>query len=142
MSGFGVQVIGQTEKALNAILARELEGSGITEAQWIALTLTVTSDGTLTGDELAERIAGVLKVDRAVARERITELNAADLVATGHDNTVSATERGRAQWGEVRTATTRIADGLWGDLPEEDLATAGRVLTTVLGRANALLSIA
>lgn len=142
MSGFGVQVIGQTEKALNAILARELEGSGITEAQWIALTLTVTSDGTLTGDELVERIAGVLKVDRAVARERVTELNAADLVATGYDNTVSATERGRAQWGEVRTATTRIADGLWGDLPEEDLATAGRVLTTVLGRANALLSIA
>jgi hypothetical protein len=28
---------------------------------------------------------------------------------------------------------------LWGDLPEADLATAGRVLGTVLDRANAAL---
>jgi hypothetical protein len=29
---------------------------------------------------------------------------------------------------------------MWGDLPEEDLATTGRVLSTILERANAELA--
>jgi hypothetical protein len=29
---------------------------------------------------------------------------------------------------------------MWGDLPDQDLAAAGRVLTTVLERANAELA--
>jgi hypothetical protein len=40
---FGAQVLGQTEKALNAILARQLAGTGLTEPQWVTLTLTVVS---------------------------------------------------------------------------------------------------
>jgi hypothetical protein len=37
------RIIGQTEKTLNAILDRQLDGTGLTEAQWVILTLTVTS---------------------------------------------------------------------------------------------------
>jgi hypothetical protein len=44
--------------------------------------------------------------------------------------------------GEVRTAVTQITERLWGDVPAEDLATAGRVLSTVLARANAELAAA
>lgn len=36
---FGPQLIGRTEKALNALLDRELSGTGLTEPQWVALTL-------------------------------------------------------------------------------------------------------
>jgi hypothetical protein len=35
---------------------------------------------------------------------------------------------------------TEITQRLWGDLPAEDLAIAGRVLGTVLVRANAELA--
>lgn len=35
---FGTRLIGQTEKALNAILNRELEGTGVTEPQWVTLS--------------------------------------------------------------------------------------------------------
>jgi hypothetical protein len=87
-----------TEKALNAILNRQLAGTGLTEPQWVTLTLTVASGGTLDRDELVARVAGVLKVSEAEAQ---------------------ATQR------------------LWGDLPADDLATAGRVLSIVLARANA-----
>jgi hypothetical protein len=64
---FGTPVIGQTEKALNAILARQLAGTGLTEPQWVTLTLTVVSGGTLGRHELAGRVAGVLKVSEAEA---------------------------------------------------------------------------
>jgi hypothetical protein len=42
---FGTPVIGQTEKALNAILHRQLAGTSLTEPQWVTLTLTVVSGG-------------------------------------------------------------------------------------------------
>ncbi|MFB4289697.1 MarR family winged helix-turn-helix transcriptional regulator [Nonomuraea sp. ATR24] len=139
---FGPQVIGQTEKALNTLLERQLAGTSITEPQWVTLTLTVVSNGTLSGDALAERISHSLKVDQATAHQRIVELTAANLVRTSQDGIVEATEDGRAQWNQVRAAIARITEKLWGDLPEEELATAGRVLNTVLSRANTLLSAA
>ncbi len=32
---FGTQIIGQTEKALNALLDQQLPGTGLTEPQWV-----------------------------------------------------------------------------------------------------------
>ena len=47
---------------------------------------------------------------------------------------------GRQLHGRVRTAVADIAQRLRGDLAAEDLATAARVLSTVLARANQELS--
>jgi DNA-binding MarR family transcriptional regulator len=124
------QVIGQTEKALNAILERQLAGTDITEPQWVALTLTVVSGG-LPADALVERVSSVLKIEQSAAGRRIAELVAANLVHTTPDGTTEATEHGKARWTHVRAAITQITERLWGDLPEQDLATAGRVLNTV-----------
>src|SRR5712691_11433766 len=77
---FGTQVIGQTEKALNAILDRQLAGTGLTEPQWVTLTLTVVSGGAVDRDQLVSRVAGALKVGEAEARARIAELVAAQLL--------------------------------------------------------------
>ena len=137
---FGTALIGQTEKALNAILERQLAGTAITEPQWVALTLTVVNDGAVGGGPLVQRIAGVLKVDPAVARQRLAELAAAGLVHTTPDGVVEATDEGRATWYGVRAGIDRIVERLWGDLPDADLATAGRVLSTVLVRAYDLLA--
>src|ERR1051325_10443441 len=94
---FGAQLIGRTEKALNAILGRSLADRGITEPQWVALTLTVSGDG-------AARIAEALRVSESVARERLGELAAAGLVSSSH----AVTERGLALWRDVRAETGRI----------------------------------
>jgi hypothetical protein len=139
---FSTPIIGQTEKALNAILHRKLAGTGLTEPQWVTLTLTVASGGTLDRDQLLARVAGALKVSDTEAQARITELTAAQLLQApdGNGSPVKPTDAGQQLHGEIRTAVTQITQRLWGDLPAEDLATAGRVLSTVLARANAELA--
>jgi hypothetical protein len=142
---FSAPVLGQTEKALNAILDRQLAGTGLTEPQWVTLTLTVTvaNGGTVDRDQLIGRVAGALKVSEAEAEAHIAELAAAQLVqAGGGEGSLTVTDAGQQLHGQIRSAVTEITQRLWGDLPSEDLATAGRVLTTVLARANAELALA
>jgi DNA-binding MarR family transcriptional regulator len=143
-STFGTPIIGQTEKALNAILNRQLAGTGLTEPQWVILTLTVMSGGAIDHDELTDRVAGVLKVSEAEAQARIAELAAAQLleVPDGGGSPVKVTDAGQQLHARVRTTVTDITQRLWGDLPADELATAGRVLSTVLARANAELAAA
>ena len=53
---------------------------------------------------------------------------------------VRFTAAGAQVFGQIRGATTEITKRLWGDLPAEDLATAGRVLSIITERANAELA--
>ena len=135
---FGTQLIGQTEKALNAILERLLEGTHLTEPQWVTLTLTVMSGGAVDRDELVRRVAGAVKVSADEAQARIGELAAAQLVdaADEEGSQVRVTDAGRELQSRIRTEAGEITERLWGDLPAEDLTTAARVLGTVLNRAS------
>ena len=139
---FGTQVIGQTEKALNAILHELLDGTGLTEPHWVTLTLTVVSGGAADRDELIRRVAGALKVSDAQASALISELAAKQLVNVPDSaaSPVTVTDTGQKLHTKVRAAITQITERLWGDLPADDLATAGRVLTIVTARANAELA--
>jgi DNA-binding MarR family transcriptional regulator len=137
---FGTALIGQTEKALNAILDRQLAGTGITEPQWVTLTLTVVGGGAIDRAELIHRVSGATQFSQASVAERITELTAAGFLCDDGDGRVQVTDEGQRRWTQVRAAIGPIAQGLWSDLPAEDLAAAGRVLSTVLGRANAVLA--
>jgi hypothetical protein len=65
------RVIGQAEKTLNAILDRQLAGTGLTEPQWVILTLAVTSGGTAERDQFTRMVAGALKISEAEARARV-----------------------------------------------------------------------
>jgi DNA-binding MarR family transcriptional regulator len=138
---FGTQIIGQTENALNAILDRELDGTGLTEPQWVTLSIAVASGGSVESAALANRVATALKISDAQARKRIDELAAAGLLTAGTGAPAArVTNAGNQLHGRVRAAITDITDRLWGDLSAEDRATAGRVLATVLERANAELA--
>lgn len=64
---FSAQIIGQAEKTLNVILGQLLAGTGLTEPQWVALTLTAASDGTAGRDQLTGRVA---VLSRSVRRRR------------------------------------------------------------------------
>jgi hypothetical protein len=70
---FGAALIGQTEKTLNAILDRQLAGTGITEPQWVTLTLTVVGGGTIDRAERIRQVSGATKFSEASVAERITE---------------------------------------------------------------------
>ncbi len=135
------RVIGQAEKTMNAILDRLLAGPGLTEAQWITLTLTAGGAGAAGRGQLVAEVAGGLKTDTARAQAHVASLAAAGLVQDpGDDSPVRLTAAGEQVYGQIRAATTQVTQRLWGDLPAEDLATAGRVLTIITERASAELT--
>jgi DNA-binding MarR family transcriptional regulator len=139
---FSTQLIGQTEKTLNAILGRLLAGTGLTEPQWVTLTLAVRSSGTADLIAFARRLADALKISDADARARIDELAAAGLLVVPDvaGSPVRVTDAGSQLHRRIRSAVVEITERMWGDVPPDDLAAAGRVLATVLERANAELA--
>jgi DNA-binding MarR family transcriptional regulator len=144
------QLIGQTEKTLNAILDRLLDGT-VSEAQWVALVLIAGTGGTADRDEFTSRVAQALKADRQTAAYHVGQLAAKGLVlaspeegsAIAHTeagSSVTLTEAGQQLVGRVRKQVGDVTGRLWGDLPRSDLDVAGRVLSTVLERAEADLA--
>jgi hypothetical protein len=140
---FSAQVLGQTEKALNAILDRHLAGTGLTEPQWVTLRLAVMSDDTLDRHHFARRVTGGLKISDAEAQAHVDELAAAQLLQLdGDQSPVTVTDAGHQLHSQILTTITPLTRRLWGDLPAEDLAAAGRVLSIILQRADAELAAA
>jgi len=135
------QLIGQTEKAMNAILGRLLAGA-VSEPQWVALVLIAGSGGTADRDDFTSRVAHALKADRQTAAYHVGELASKGLVLTAPaaGSTVTLTEAGRHLVSRIRKQTSDVTERLWGDLPQPDLDVAGRVLSTVLERAEADLA--
>jgi hypothetical protein len=138
---FSPRVIGQAEKTLNAILGRQLAGTGLTEPRWVILTLAVTGGGTAGRDQFTRMVADALKISETEARAHIAGMvTARQLQVTGEVPAVTATGAARQLHSRILTAIAGITQRLWGDLPAEDLATAGRVLAIVTERANAELA--
>jgi len=135
------QVIGQAEKTLNAILDRLLAGPGLTEAQWITLTLTAAGGGAGGRGQLVTQVAHGLKIDEARARAHLDSLADRGLVRDSGDAApVRLTAAGEQVHGQIRAAATQVTERLWGDLPAADLDTAGRVLSIITDRAGAELA--
>ena len=133
------RVIGQAEKTLNAILARQLAGTGLTEPEWVILTLAATSGEPPGRDQFTRTVADALKISEAGARARIGAMvTAQQLQITGEGVTVTGAALQVHE--RIRAATAGITQQLWGDLPAGDLATAGRVLAIITERANAELA--
>ena len=135
------RVIGQAEKTLNAILGRQLAGTGLTEPQWVILTLAVTGGGAAERDRFTGMVADTLKISEAEAAARVGDMvTARQLTITDQGSAVTVTGAAQQLHSRIRTAITEITQRLWGDLPAEDLATAGRVLAIITERANAELA--
>jgi hypothetical protein len=53
---------------------------------------------------------------------------------------LTVTDTAQQLHSRIRTTIAEITQRLWGDLPAEDLATAGRVLSIITERASAELA--
>jgi hypothetical protein len=133
------QLLGQTEKALNAILARLLADSGLIEPEWVTLSIAVTADEPVGRQQLTSRVAGVLKCGDDEAYAHIAALAERGFLALD-DNVISVTEAGRTFRSSVAARTAEVTQRLWGDLPAEDLNVAAGVLSTVLSRVEGELA--
>jgi hypothetical protein len=129
---FGPQLIGETEKTLNALLRRFLEGTGLTEPQWVTLRLADLLEGGVDGHGLAAAVA-----DRAQFRnsaDLVSELTGRDLLEDGR-----LTSAGRSLLATVQNTITIATTPIWDHLPDDDVAAAARVLNEVVSRARAVL---
>ncbi|MCX4593963.1 MarR family transcriptional regulator [Streptomyces sp. NBC_01549] len=134
------QVIGLAHYASRAALETVLARVGSTFNQSVALRAVSDQGGTLERGRLVGRLTGALKIEESVAEETVEEMTALKLLAETDAELVSLTEHGRKVFEEIRTGGNEIAARLYADIPAEDLATAGRVLTLLTERANAVLA--
>jgi DNA-binding MarR family transcriptional regulator len=134
---FNTQVIGQAEGALGAILNPVLAPTGTTPLQWFVLTVAAGSNGTAS----RARVAGARKVDPAQVQAAIAELAGAGLLELPDEGAaLRLTAEGQARVQGIRSTLGEITARIFGGIPAEDLALAGRVLTAVTEHANAELS--
>jgi DNA-binding MarR family transcriptional regulator len=134
---FGTQLIGQTEKTLNAILGRLLTGTAVTEPQWVALQVALARAETTGLAELTSRVATALRIGADEATQHLHALQASGLLTIPGDPAAAVTLTPQAHdlVSRVRAEVAEVTARLWGDLPQPDLALAAQVLSTVLTRA-------
>ncbi|WP_328936525.1 MarR family transcriptional regulator [Streptomyces tauricus] len=125
--------------AARGVLEHVLARHGATFQQQVALRAAVTSDAPQTAEELVAQVQGSLKADPADIRTTLDELLAMRLLVVDGAH-LRPTDAGRALLAAVGAETAPISARIWGGIPAEDLAAAGRVLTHVTERANAELA--
>jgi hypothetical protein len=130
---FGPQLIGETEKALGALLRRFLEGTSLTESQWVTLRLADRLDGSVDANGLVAAVADRAQLSNAA--ELVSELTRRGLVDDGR-----LTSAGREVTTAIQTTIATTTAPIWDGLPDEDVAAATRVLNEILTRARAVLA--
>jgi hypothetical protein len=129
---FGPQLIGETEKTLNAILRRALGGTGLSEPQWVTLRLAdqlpIADD-----DALAAALAARAHFDDAP--QLVGDLSDRRLLARGQ-----LTADGRDLVASVQARIARLTTPIWTDLAGDDVAAAERLLNEIVHRARSVLA--
>ena len=129
---FGPQLIGQTEKALNALLRRALDDR-LSEPQWVTLRLSEQMpEATASNEGLAALVADRARFEDAT--DLVHALTDLGLVAGGRP-----TEAGVATLNEFQGQIAAAGGRIWKDLPVDDVDAATRVLNEVLMRAREAL---
>ena len=129
---FGPQLIGETEKTVNALLRRFLEGTGLTEPQWVTLRLADLLDGRVGAGDLAAAVAD--RAHFADAADLVSGLTDRGLLDDGR-----LTPAGRELTAGVQATIATETAAIWEDLPPDDVAATTRVLNEVVTRARAVL---
>ena len=130
---FGPQLIGETEKTLNALLARYLEAPELTEPLWVTLRVASMLDGTVDGDALAAAVRDRAHFDDAA--QLVDGLTARALLDDGH-----LSSAGRELLDRVQAAIADDTRVIFGDLSDDDVAATERVLNEIATRARVVLA--
>ncbi|MEU6386080.1 MarR family transcriptional regulator [Streptomyces bauhiniae] len=135
----GARDLALAHYAARGVLERVLARHGMTFQQQVALRAAVTAEAPQTPDALAAQVQHSLKADPAGIRVTLDELLTRHLLAEEGAHLLP-TDAGRELMATIAEETAPISARVWGGIPAEDLAAAGRVLTLVTERANAELA--
>ncbi|MGV9697812.1 MarR family transcriptional regulator [Streptomyces sp. NPDC003470] len=125
--------------AARGVLEHVLARHGITFQQQITLRAALTADAPRTPDDLVAEVRNSLKADPAAIRATLDELLAKQLLVADGTHLLP-TDAGRELTAAVGAETAPVSARIWGGIPAEDLAAAGRVLALVKKRADAELA--
>ncbi|MER5475797.1 MarR family transcriptional regulator [Streptomyces sp. NPDC002734] len=132
------RVLGLAHYAARGVLERVLARHGLTFQQQVVLRAAVTADSPPTADDLVAQVQGSLKADEADVRAALGDLVTRRLlVADGAYP--RPTDAGRELLAATAAEVAPVSARIWGGIPAEDLAAAGRVLALVTQRAEAEL---
>ncbi|GAA3015446.1 hypothetical protein GCM10020229_28280 [Kitasatospora albolonga] len=128
--------------AARAVLEGMLERHGTTFQQNVTLRVAVVAGGSVTREHLTAEVTGSLKATPSEVASVIDELATAGLLAPdpADEDLLHLTPAGRTLYDTAAAEGAAYSARIWGDIPAEDLAAAGRVLTLVAARANAELA--
>ncbi|PVE98218.1 hypothetical protein [Microbacterium sp. TPD7012] len=129
MLPFGSQLIGQTEKALNALLRTVLVDRQLSEREWVALRLTSQFDGP---DALAETIRD--RAQFADAADLLSGLERRGLIV---DDALSVA--GADLVDEIGREIRALTEPIWAGIDAADAEAAARALRSVLAQTTMLL---
>lgn len=135
----GSRALGLAHYAARGVLERVLARHGATFQQQVALRAAITTDAPRTPDDLIAQVQDSLKAEPADIRATLDELLAKHLLIMDGAH-LRPTDAGRELFAAVGAETASITARVWGGIPAEDLAAAGRVLALVTERANAELA--
>ncbi|MEU5426228.1 MarR family transcriptional regulator [Streptomyces olivoreticuli] len=133
------RALGLAHYAARGVLEHVLAWHGVTFQQQVALRAAITTNAPRTPDDLIAQVQGSLKADPADIRATLDELLVRQLLITDGTH-LRPTDAGRELLAAVGAETAPITARVWGGIPAEDLAAAGRVLALVAERANAELA--
>lgn len=133
------RLLGLAHYAARGVLEHVLARHGLTFQQQVVLRTVLTADGPPTADDVVAQVRHTLKADPAEVRVTLDGLLTRRLLVADGEHlrpTEAAREVTAAAGAEVAPVSARI----WGGIPAEDLAAAGRVLALVTERADAELA--
>ena len=133
------RMLGLAHYAARAVLESVLVRHGVGFQQQITLRPVALAAGPVDRGRLAADTAAALKVDEDSVQGTVDELITAGLLGTDASD-VRITDAGRELFERITKETSAATTRVWGDIPEEDLLAAGRVLTLVTERADAELA--
>ncbi|MFI7407310.1 MarR family transcriptional regulator [Streptomyces sp. NPDC049627] len=134
------RVIALAHYASRALLENVLTRHGATFQQSVTLRLVTVAGEPIEREQLVDGVVGALKIGATEAHSVVDELIAAGLLAPQGPSRVRITDDGRELYDRTGTETAPVTARIYADIPAEDLATAGRVLTLITDRADAELA--
>ncbi|XUM01785.1 MarR family transcriptional regulator [Streptomyces venezuelae ATCC 10712] len=136
------RVIALAHYSARALLEGVLTRHGATFEQSVVLRAAVTAGDSVGRDALVSDVIGSLKADESAVRGVIDGLTATGLLERlpADGSRLRVTQTGRDLYDTTTAETAEISSRLYADIPAEDLAVAGRVLTLLTERANAELT--
>lgn len=123
--------IGEAERALQALLQRQLQKADMSFPEWVALT--ILSGGSLTAEGLAQAIAGARVMAPGREMTIVNDLIGKELVARGEN--LSMTQRGLDVFQPLRDSVRGVTSRLVADVSSDDLAVTRHVLEKLTSRA-------